>query len=172
MYELIRNNNKGFTILEILISITIVAFLFGIVVFAGSGYRSKARDSKTLADKQQIILALVRAKEIDSRNRYPGMGTVSQWVCLKESGNCGSGSYSASANSSINNLLLPFITVFPRPRGTLTGQVRHDAYLYHPNLSGEAYIIWSQEKPISSCSGNNLGQIETGIYYCREKLPI
>ena len=50
--------SRGFTIIELIVVIAIIAILAGIVVVSVSGYLANARDSKRLQDMQQLKTAL------------------------------------------------------------------------------------------------------------------
>lgn len=168
---------SGFTIVEILTVLAIVAFLLSIVITSISTTRARSRDGQVRADKQALILALVRAKEADSNKQYPV--TSGGGVCIKSSGTCWRGTY--SGNSSVSNAIAPYVAggIIPKPPGSVSGQYRHDAYvLYRPSSSFSGYpanstfLIWPQEKNIqtSECNGQ-VSQLDTGIWYCYEKLP-
>ncbi|MFA6365326.1 MAG: type II secretion system protein [Candidatus Paceibacterota bacterium] len=50
-----KNNQKGFTLIEMLVVVAIVGLLSSIVVVGLGGARSKARDAKRLSEVQQIL---------------------------------------------------------------------------------------------------------------------
>ncbi len=170
------NSKSGFTLVELLVSIAIIGVLVSVIAIAAGSVRSKGRDAQVRSDKQQIILALVRARETSPSYLYPGTGTG--WRCLKSSGSCWNNAY--SGDSGVITTLAPYFSngAVPKPVGTQTGESRHDSYLYAPGpvtigtpaVTG-SFVVWAQEKPITDCNGYNAGQIETGIYYCYEKLP-
>lgn len=172
----ISNSRSGFTLTELLISVAIIGVLVSVIAVAAGSVRSKGRDAQVRSDKQQIILSLVRAREASPSYLYPGTGT--SWRCLKPNGTCWNGAY--NGDSVVTTALSPYFPngTVPKPPGTQTGESRHDSYAYTPGpitvgtpaVTG-AFIIWAQEKPITDCNGFNVGQIETGIYYCYEKLP-
>jgi len=53
------NKNKGFTMIELIVVIAIIAVLSGIVVGSVNQYQAKARDARRKGDMQQIIKALL-----------------------------------------------------------------------------------------------------------------
>jgi len=168
----------GFTLVELLVAIAIIGVLVSVITISASSVRSKGRDAQVRSEKQQIILALVRARESNPNYLYPGTGTGTGWRCLKSSGNCWNNTYAGDA--TVITALSPYFSngVVPQPPGTSVGQNRHDAYLYAPGpisvgspvVTG-SFVIWAQEKVITDCSGFYAGEIETGVYYCYEKLP-
>ncbi len=62
-------NNKGFTLIEMLVVIAIIGLLSSVVVIGLGGSRSKARDARRIADVQQIQNALELA--YDPASGYP-----------------------------------------------------------------------------------------------------
>lgn len=53
-----KNNNKGFTLIELMVVIAIVAILTAVILSSIYGSRGKARDAKRISDIAQIQLAL------------------------------------------------------------------------------------------------------------------
>ena len=49
-----KNNQKGFTLIEMLVVVAIVGLLSSVVVIGVGGARQKARDTKRIADLRQI----------------------------------------------------------------------------------------------------------------------
>lgn len=175
MFSSQHRRNGAFTIIEILVVIGVMVLLVAVVLGGALNFRAKGRNAKVLSDKENIKLALVRAREAGQYHRYPGYGAT-DWICLKSSGTCGpSSNYVIS--STVNTALNHYMQTYPQPAGTKMGEIRHDAYLYYPYLSGDpvipdgSYIMWAIESPITECPGTNLGELETGVYYCAEKLP-
>lgn len=170
---------RGFTLVEILIVIVIIGLLSAVIVAATLSVRAKGRDTQVRIDKQQIILALVRARESNPDYKYPGTG--SGFVCLKTSGTCFNGAY--SADPAVVTTLSQYFSggIVPQPPGTNAGERRHDAYVYAPGPisvgpgggTTGSFLIWAQEKVIPDCNGHYAGVLsnEPGIYYCWEKLP-
>ncbi len=55
---MIRESKKGFTILELLVSIAIIAVLTAVVLVTVSGIKEKSRDDKRVSDMREIAKAL------------------------------------------------------------------------------------------------------------------
>ena len=56
--NILKNKNKGFTIIELLVVISIISFLASIVLVNVNMYMAKARDAKRMSDMRQIMIAL------------------------------------------------------------------------------------------------------------------
>ncbi len=61
--------NKGFTLIELIVAITIIAVITALAVVNFGGTNKKARDSRRTADLEKIRIALEQAKQIGST--YP-----------------------------------------------------------------------------------------------------
>jgi type II secretion system protein G len=82
MIAYLKNNNKrGFTIIELIVVIAIIAVLAGIVISSVNIYTAKARDAKRMADLRQISKALELYK-IDN-GQYPSTAGIcaGNWCC-------------------------------------------------------------------------------------------
>jgi prepilin-type N-terminal cleavage/methylation domain-containing protein len=67
------DSNKGFTLIELLVVIAIIGTLASVVLASLNTARTKAADSKRLAEMQQIVLAL--EFYYDENGRYPSSDT-------------------------------------------------------------------------------------------------
>ncbi len=68
------NNQKGFTLIEMLVVIAIVGLLSSVVVVGLGGAREKARDARRIADIRQIQNAL----EVEYLNATGYKGTLAE----------------------------------------------------------------------------------------------
>jgi prepilin-type N-terminal cleavage/methylation domain-containing protein len=171
------HSRRGFTLIEVLVVVTIISLLIGVTTVSVQTSRARSRDNQVKAEKQTLILALVKAKDVDASGEYPV--ALGAGVCLKGSGTCWRGNY--SGNSTVSAALTPQVPggVIPKPPGAVSGEYRFDSYLlYRPNFSvagfppGTSFLIWPQEKsiPTSECNGQ-IQQLDVGLWYCYEKLP-
>jgi len=95
-----KMNKKGFTLIELLVVIAISGLLSTLAVVALNNARTKARDSKRLADLKQLQTALELYNT--DNNAYPAgnaitLGTA-DYICLNNTGfvtsaNCGANPY-------------------------------------------------------------------------------
>lgn len=53
-----RKNTPGFTIVELLVTLTVIAILVGIVIVSYGNYQARTRDAERRSDVQQIAAAL------------------------------------------------------------------------------------------------------------------
>jgi prepilin-type N-terminal cleavage/methylation domain-containing protein len=168
---------SGFTLMELMVALGIVALLVAIVLTNLTQAKSRGRDSQVRADIGKIRLALVKVRESNPLYHYPG--TAGAYQCIKTTGTCFKGQY--SANTTLTSAISSYFPgqAIPKPPGTNTSENRHDAYVLNPYLPAATplpngqygpVLIWYQEKPIPDCKGY-VAQHETGIYYCYEQLP-
>ncbi len=112
-----RNKQTGFTIVELLIVIVIIAILAAITVVAFNGVQTRARETTRMDDVSKIrkALELYRA----NNDRYPPHTAIGTNAPAGFSGRYGSSySYSVATNGSwLNNLLsaniVPSVPVDP-----------------------------------------------------------
>ncbi len=64
-----NKKNKGFTLFELLVSISIIAVLTAVAVVSFGGLNKKTRDARRMADLEKIRIALESAKQIGTT--YP-----------------------------------------------------------------------------------------------------
>ncbi|OHA89322.1 MAG: hypothetical protein A2653_01360 [Candidatus Zambryskibacteria bacterium RIFCSPHIGHO2_01_FULL_43_25] len=171
-----EEKNRGFSLVELLVVVGIIAILISVVIVGSQTVRSRGRDAQVRSDVSTIILAFERFRNnsADSPNyRYPGV--YNQVQCLKASGTCWGGAY--NGNSTISANLANYLSTIPTPPGTKSGELRHDAYLFYSGSSDPfglgigngSWLVWPQEKPIPDCKG--LARQESdGIYYCYQLL--
>lgn len=80
-------NKRGFTLIELLVVIAIIGLLASIVLVSLNSARRKGRDSRRVADIQQIQTAI--ELYFDSMGSYPATGIAALETAL-EGNNCGS----------------------------------------------------------------------------------
>ena len=169
-------NSKGFTLIELLVVISIIGLLSSIVLVSVNVAREKARDSKRLAEVNQLSLA-IRIYVIDKGSFPPTTGCLNGWCCLGHgnAGRCWAGSYWGS--TALDNSLSPeYISEIPDDPLNNTA-LMGDAYMYRVNTDvNGAYAIlhWGIEKdnPTSKdCAGGWSGYWgATHGYWCMLKV--
>lgn len=129
-------NQKGFTLIELLVVIAIIGILSTLAVVALGGARTKARDTRRLADLKQVSTAL-ELYYADSGN-YPSIITPGQTIASPD----GNTTYMSS---------IPFN---PTPRND--GGCADSEYAYSINADNSSYSI-------STCLGSNSSTASAGI---------
>ena len=125
-------NQKGFTLIELMVVVTIIGILASIVLVSLDSARVKARDVRRLADIRQIALGL--EFYIDEYRHYPpitGATTpAARWQKAKE---CLEGQAACADNSKSEQ----FMSIVPTdPLGT--GSFIYD---YSPNASQSSFVL-------------------------------
>ena len=100
----IKKNNKGFTLIELMVVIAIIAILTAVITANFTTAKSKSRDAKRMSDLGQIQLAL--AGYFDRCNAYPPALTDAN-------GSPYSTTCAAAGSNNIN--LASFISKIPVP---------------------------------------------------------
>lgn len=144
------SNLKGFTLIEILISVTLVSILAGLLisVINPAGLRAKARDSQRKADLKQIQTAL-ELYFADNRQypfSSPTCGAVCQWRQVNGSNPLET---ALETGQYINKVPLD-----PKLAGTNNGpcnNIESNRYNYLTSADGSQYILTS----IMENSGSN-----------------
>lgn len=164
--------------------VIVIVTLITIAVVAGvQDFKRKGRNSQALIDKENIILALSRAREHQQNSAYPEY-EQNDWFCFEDTG---SQCFGGRAHGSYTLLytLSPYLNPIPKPPGAKPGELRYNSYVYISNYNPPdalppdpifdgpigTYLIWAQEDPIQNCSGYNMGELDPGVYYCMELLP-
>jgi len=95
-----RKSVSGFTIVELLIVVVVIAILAAISIVAYTGIQNRAQDTRRLSDMRAIATALEQYKVDNGRypaDSYSGLGNQSGW---ENSAREASGQFIASLNNS------------------------------------------------------------------------
>ncbi len=126
-------DKRGFTLIELLVVIAIIGILSTLAIIALGSARQKARDSKRVADLNQIGKALELF--YSDNNIYPTLITAGQPIVF------GSTTYLAQVPSN------------PTPRNE--GNCGNYNYIYESAISGNGYTL-------SSCIAGSTGSFPAG----------
>jgi len=118
---MLNNKKKAFTLIELLVVIAIIGILATLAVVALQQARSRARDSKRLADVKQLQTALELF--FNENNRYP---TEEEWNTGQIAG--------------VSDVYMQAIPVAPAVAdGPCTGD--QNSYLYEPQNNNRTYLL-------------------------------
>ncbi len=174
----------GFTLVELLVVISIISLLSSVVLTSVNSARSKARNAREKVDVKQIITALELARSNSANDKYPLSGSGgATWSCLKSSGSCWRDNYSAMPADQFA-FLQSYLPTMPQTAVNTSGGsscYAYDSYLYVSNqpspvgtftFSGgpSAFIIWAKETSggfdPGECPGHDAGSYDCGLRYC------
>jgi prepilin-type N-terminal cleavage/methylation domain-containing protein len=179
MLQTLRNKNqRGFTLIEMLVVIAIIGLLASVVLLALNSARSKSRDAKRAADVRQIMTAL--ELYFNDCGSYPSsavagiaMGTANQSLSNGSAANCGTNLGGGGANGGFGTT--PGATIYmaqtpsaPTPQdGTCVATststafgtgVNGNSYLY----VGQATTGISSDYNLRFCVGGLTGSLTAG----------
>ena len=119
MISATRNTN-GFTIVELLIVIVIIAILASVSVMAFNGITTRAENTKTLS----AVSAYVKAMQLHAtkEGRFP-RNNPAEYVCLPDNNNCGSeggtcsgiGAVAANTSNAVYGEFKTILSALPSP---------------------------------------------------------
>jgi len=177
---------RAFTLVELLVVISIIGLLSTIAVASMNSARSRGRDARRAADVHQIMTAMQLYYQ--DNGTYPNPGTLgcasgaAQFYCLGlgDSGTCfPSGSYHGC--TALDNAMAPYIGKIPVDPDRANVGYAGDAYMYNYSAGGWGglngpVLHWGMESVTNSsnCLGGIFGQWgATGRfhYYCGANLP-
>ncbi|HEY1085410.1 MAG TPA: prepilin-type N-terminal cleavage/methylation domain-containing protein [Candidatus Saccharimonadales bacterium] len=179
-------NRQGFTVVELLVVIVVIAILASVSVVAYGGVQTRAENSKTLAGIDQFGKALQIYK---ARNdgKYPLTGGGFQFGCIAESGTCGNmdgttnaecvglgvSGISATLNTAMKTVINTIPAVSDQTMQCQNKNVKGALYVnygttYIPAGDPNVYILYflKGDQPCSTPAGSkpsNLGDFRT--YY-------
>lgn len=114
-----RYYTRGFTLIELMVVVFVVALLAGMVAVVLSSSRGRARDGRRVADLNQVQIALEEYFKAQPSKQYPLITFGSQ------NGYC-----------ALEDQLAPYLSVFPRdPLDTGISCTANSKYEYYVDLT-------------------------------------
>jgi len=123
----IKLNKSGFTLIELIVSVTIIAVMTVVAAVSFTGVGRKSRDARRISDLQKIAIALEMIKQQGGGSTYP-----------------------ATSGSLVTGGFLPFWPVGPK------GVSNSDNYIYTPT-SNYTYRLCAFVENTDSISSDVLG---------------
>jgi type II secretion system protein G len=162
-------NKRGFTLVEVLVVVAIVALLASVVIFSLQESRKKSRDGERKADLEQIQLALRMYKNVNGT--YPDCANGMQ---------IGGAPPASGCNVNVTTALAPYFSSVPiDPLGAGIG----NAYVYDSDIrcktdDASHVIIYARQTEgtnISNwstmCGTRNCGAVACGTDVQKATLP-
>jgi len=157
---------RAFTLIELLVVIAIVGLLSTVAVVSMSGARSKARDAKWLADKNQIIKAL--NLYYSDHDAWPSSAGTFRCFGAPTSELCWGGGYSGL--DSLVTDMTTYMAQFPTT-GATSGNLAYNRFIYNSNIAfgshTGAYLAWYKENTMTSAECEYIYHYDK-YWYCFE----
>lgn len=178
------NRKLGFTIVELLVVIVVIAILAAVSVVAYGGIQTRAENAKTLAGIDQFGKALQMYK-VHNNGNYPLTGGGFQYGCIAESGNCGNtdgtinsecvGLGASGISVTLNNAIKTVVNSIPAVSDQTikceNKNVKGAMYVVYGNLFGgndrNAYVLYflKGDQRCGTPAGSKLMSPDGRIYY-------
>ncbi len=155
---------KGFTFIELLVVVAIIAILTAIVTTNFATSKSKTRDAKRVSDIAQIQLALEMV--FDKCNAYPQGITLTSTIPLDST----TGTFCRKLGSSSNYTLGDFISVIPKESATQlytyakNSTVPYVDYVLRAKLENDSTVLVDDVD--GTVLGTDCSDTANGYYYC------
>jgi prepilin-type N-terminal cleavage/methylation domain-containing protein len=145
------SKSRGFSLIELLVVITIISLLTGVIVTSVSGSRGKARDAQRVSDLGQLQLAM--ALYLDRCNQYPSSVLQGSTYIINIASGC--------TTSTGNVTMATYINQIPTPP-TGAGQTGYDYATYTVGSSIVNYVLHANLEFNSAASSRGLSATPSG----------
>jgi prepilin-type N-terminal cleavage/methylation domain-containing protein len=152
------SKRRGFTLLELLVVISIIGLLSSIVLATLSSARSRARNAQTIQTIRQYILAIELYR--NDKNSVPVLADPNLDYCLgpQLAGTC-------TVSATLNNMLDDYISISAGP-STITNSQNYPAQYNCPDKgSFPACNHWGIEWYMEAQGGATCGGRATGFVH-------
>ncbi len=164
-----KSLQNGFTLIELLVVISIIGFLAALILVAFTNARIKSRDTKRLANKNQVVKALILYAQ-DNGGVFPASAG---FKCLgPTSESCFKSSY--TGDNALVAALNPYIKLLPT-NDMAVGTFGYNRMIYLNNGSS-FYIGWLLEDyhtANKTCTGPGTFDsflLRDQYYYCVDQV--
>ncbi|MDO8566525.1 MAG: type II secretion system protein [bacterium] len=132
----VRQNNWGFTLIEVMVAVSIISLISSLVVTSLNVARAKGNDAATISQVHQIQNAFF-IETITNANDLPNPGSAATYYCLGKSGvqTCNFWGFTGPGALHGNNIVKASLVSGglvgePSSRPVVIGGLLYDAYLY------------------------------------------
>lgn len=148
-----KKPNNGFTLVELLVVISLIAILTAIVIAKVSDSRKNAYYLKRLSDINQIDLSLQKYNVVNL-GKYPSTSDV--WL---SSGTCVAQSATVNANF-VPGLVPTYISSIPKDPENATNCLNGPMYMYKSNGRNYKLIVYNDKKDVDVLLQKNKNMID------------
>ncbi len=168
-----KHKQSGFTIVELLIVIVVIAILAAITIVAFNGIQSRAKNQQTVAAVRAYYTAL-KAYAVDTGALPTSTGCLGV-SSFYDSNPCYIGANTYNYNSALNNALLPYMNnnqpSLPTGR-IVSGSNSSSGIFYYPSGSYIAFPMFAS----STCPTIAGSTLDSSVafgsdIFCRIKFP-
>lgn len=161
--------NAGFTIVELLIVIVVIAVLASITIVAYNGIQARSRDSKRI----EKVKAMARALELYNvdNGRYPPIhdGSGAEGSCGSQTENWGH----CDRNKTLTDALAPYMQIDPT---SLSNATQGNYYYYYNSPNADGYQSYGLRVYLEGSDGqgdggyyNNAYEVGQNPRYCMQQ---
>lgn len=152
-----KNRHLGFTIVELLIVIVVIAILASITVVAYNGIQGRARDNGRIAKIQGIAKAIELYK-VDN-GRYPPIldGNGRESTCGSQTENWGH----CDRNKTLADMLAPYTTIDPT---SLSDATQGSNYYHYTSQATDNYQTYGMMVYLEGAGGQGDGGYYSNAY--------
>jgi prepilin-type N-terminal cleavage/methylation domain-containing protein len=163
MRRVLPASRQAFTLVELLVVISIIGLLSTIAVTSLSSARRRSRNAKRIADVKQLVTAFNLGLEFSTNNAYPNAG-VDAWRCISTA--CTGGYFGYIANETVDGFFTPYMAkpIDPDDKNSRT----RGGYLYNAssaavnNLPTIDYVL----EPPATCGVGRVNVSNSTLVEC------
>lgn len=153
-----KNRHSGFTIVELLIVIVVIAILAAITIVAFNGIQTRARDNTRISDLKNLQKIVELYKAENGVYPLPTNGSM-QWT-----GNCPVFGNVTNYISGISSITTSNLPLDPRWKGA-----ENKCYLYRSNGTDYMFLAWQSMEsicggdPSNACNSDQIRSMDRAV---------